>query len=49
MAEKPAEIEFAIRSLKEALEISPEEWQCLIVLAKLYMRVRCLYDFQKDG
>lgn len=40
VAEKQSEIEFAIRSLKEALELFPEDWQCLIVLAKLYMKVR---------
>jgi hypothetical protein len=39
VAEKLSEIEFAIRSLKEALEFCPDDWHCLIVLARLYMRV----------
>lgn len=39
VADRPNEIDFAIRSLKEALEIRPEDWQSLIVLAKLFMKV----------
>jgi len=39
VAEKQNEIDFAIRSLKEALEYCLDDWQCLIVLSRLYMRV----------
>ncbi|ODN01250.1 Tetratricopeptide repeat protein 21B [Orchesella cincta] len=38
VAEKQNEMEFAIRSLKEGLEYCPNDWQCLVVLSKLYMK-----------
>ncbi|CAL8141155.1 unnamed protein product [Orchesella dallaii] len=38
VAEKQNEMEFAIKSLKEGLEYCPNDWQCLVVLSKLYMK-----------
>ena len=39
LAEKQSDIEFAIRSMKEALDLCPDDVPCLHSLSKLYMKV----------
>jgi len=39
IAERPNEMEFAIKSIKEAMELRPDDWEILSTLCKLYLKV----------
>lgn len=41
IAERPHEIEFAIKAIKEAIDLRPDDWEVLSTICKLYLKVNC--------